>query len=84
MKKLNKKVVHKVVILSGYLFALGQFFLLYFVFLVAYFNPGKMTFITVNTMGEADIEFILIPITLVVSLIGMYLFILNMRRDIHG
>lgn len=80
MKKLNKKIVVKLVIFSGYLFALGEFMLLYCTFLAAYFNPGKMTLVTVNSFGEADVEFVLIPVTIVFSFIGLYLLVRDIRR----
>jgi hypothetical protein len=56
--------------LIGYGFALGDFILIYIMFLKAYFHPSQTLMITINASGEADIEFVLIPILLAISIIG--------------
>jgi len=78
--KFKKGLGKQLVVLGGYLLSLSQFVLLYITFLKAYFSPGKFTVVLVNTIGEADIEFILIPITLGVCVIGLIVLILNFRR----
>lgn len=61
-----------IVALVGYGFALGDFILIYLIFLKAYFHPCQCVMIDINAIGEANFEFIVLPILLGISLIGFY------------
>ena len=80
IKKFKKGFGKQITILSGYVLSLGQFVLLYMVFLHAYFKPDKAIVVTVNTIGEADVEFVLIPVVLGFCVLGLVFFILGFRR----
>lgn len=62
----------KLVILVGYMIATGQFAVLYATFLVAYFQPTKSVLVTVDSVGEANAEFIIIPIAFATCILGIY------------
>ena len=43
----------------------GMFVLIYWVFVTAYFSPGKMTRIYVDLVGEANVEIVILSFFLV-------------------
>lgn len=56
----------------GYLLSTYPLFVMWITFLVAYNNGGKIS-ITINSMGEANLEFILIMILFPVIMLGLFL-----------
>jgi len=71
---LNKKLL--LIIIFGYGIALSQFLVTYLVFLTAFFN-NNIAHVYTNKYGEANLEFILIPICFIFSTIGLYLLMKN-------
>jgi hypothetical protein len=61
----------KPITLLGYSFGFSYAFVMWATFLVAYFNGGKVL-VSINTYNEAGVEFILIPITIGIMLIGIW------------
>ena len=66
-KKLSPK---KILSLIGITVLLANSITLYITFLFAYFNNGKII-VYVNNMGEANFEFILIPVTIILGLYAL-------------
>ena len=69
---ISEKTKNKI-ILTGYLICFSQFVLLYLTFLIAYFRNYSVT-ININYFNEAHIEFIVIPITLIICGFGLILY----------
>jgi len=57
---------------------LGTFYtgLMYYTFLVAYFNNG-IAIVDINYYGEANFEFVLVPILILINLYATHYFIKN-------
>lgn len=51
---------------------------MYITFLVAYFDVTKSVVVNVNTLGEANFEFVYIPLTLIM---GVYSLIFFKKRE---
>ena len=64
--------LEKFIQFSSHLICFGLAVDLFYVFLCAYFNGNSVT-INVNTYGEAKLELILIPVTLLFCLVGLIL-----------
>jgi len=64
--------IEKFMIFSGYLISFGLAVNLFYIFLCAYLNDNQVV-ININNYGEAKAELILIPITLIFCLIGLFL-----------
>jgi len=75
MKTINKCRV----LIFGYGISLSMFVLLYLQFIVAFFNDYKVL-VVINKFGEAYLEFILIPVFLVFSLIGFIMIIKDYKE----
>lgn len=71
------KIKHKIWIkVGGLTFMLAILFLMTLTFYTAYFNPSKTVLVEINRYGEANVEFILIIIGIILSIGASYL-ILN-------
>lgn len=64
--------IRKWMYLFGVPILLGNFIVMSYLFLNAYFNPLKMHGIKINVLGEADIEFIMVLISIPIVI---YLFV---------
>jgi len=53
---------------------------MYLTFLHAYFNGSYSTKITINTVGEAHLEFVLIPVCLILSIWGYIFMFKHMEK----
>jgi len=60
-------------ILSGLSVLIWNSIVLYYTFLVAFFNPSKTTTISINSFSEAWFEFFLIPFSLLLGVIALVL-----------
>jgi hypothetical protein len=72
--KIKIRNIKKVIGIMGLGMLFTHSMVMFMTFLRAYFNGGK-TLITVNSVGEANIEFILIPVSLIMGLYGIVLFV---------
>jgi len=64
----NKTLLESIIVL-GYGAGVAAIGVLYYTFLMAY-NNGMETVVKVNTIGEANIEYIMLPIFLIIGIIG--------------
>jgi len=69
MRKRNKRLI----IFLGYLEALGLSLVLYLAFLIAYTNPTRKVTLDINHIGEANLEYVLIPLVILISIYGLKL-----------
>ena len=69
----------RVVALYGLLWILFNTFLLYYVFLRAYFHDYKIL-IRVNHYNEAAIEFVILPVATITGLYAVYYFLCGGRK----
>jgi len=67
----NKKI-ELTIIIYGLSMMIALATTLMVTFMHAYLSPGKQTMVTLNTMGEADIEFVLILISVPCMIYGLY------------
>jgi hypothetical protein len=67
------------VVLFGYGFGLVNSVVLSVIFFHAYFN-GFRAVVTVNSVGEAHLEAVLMPVCLVVSVVGFVLYFKSLKR----
>jgi len=63
---MNKK---HILIITGLAILLSHAFILYWIFLEAFFNPNYIGILEINRLNEANLEFIFMPISL---LLGLY------------
>jgi len=77
-------ITERVIKIFALLFPAGMMLLVYGTFLTAYFNSSRTVLIYVNCFGESDVEFIVIPIFVLINLVGVYLILrenLNLRLN---
>lgn len=67
-----RKRIKKVIQLFGYCMAISQGFVLYALFLAAWFNSSNSVVITIYRMNEAIAECIILPVSLAISILGLY------------
>ena len=65
---------------SGCLMGFGIFLVLMFTFLTAYFSKAKATLVTINTMGEANMELFMIFLILDFFIICL---VYSLKRIFH-
>ena len=65
-------------VLFGYGFGLVNSVVLSIIFYHAYFN-GFRTVVTVNSVGEAHLEAVLLPVLLFVSVVGFILYLKGLK-----
>ena len=63
---MNKK---HILIITGLAILLSHAFILYWIFLEAFFNPNYIGILEINRYNEANLEFIFMPISI---LLGIY------------
>jgi hypothetical protein len=68
MNEFNKKML----VFSGYALATGMFINLFYTFCTAYFSPHKKVVVTIDTMGEAHVEWFMLCLVFDVILVGLY------------
>lgn len=69
-KKLDRKFLYTII---SYTPLLSMSIVMYITFIYAYFNGHQAT-ITINTYGEANIEFVLIPAAIIISIVCLIKF----------
>ncbi len=75
----NKK---KILILIGISTLIANSLILYFTFLVAFFN-GHSTRITINNYNEMYVEFFFIPITITIGLWSLWFLLKSFTENIN-
>ena len=68
---MNKRM-KKIIQLFGYCMAISQGVVLYALFLSAWLNSSNTVVVTIYRMNEALIEFIVLPVSLAISILGLY------------
>ena len=71
----------KLFTILGYTFGLSNSIVLFITFMKAYFSPTKAVLITINTFNEANIEMVFVPITVIITIIGLYYLIGGMKNE---
>ena len=66
-----KKKTRKTIKIGSHLICFGLSLDLFYIFLCAYFNNGEVI-VHINQYNEAQVELILIPLTLLFCLIGLF------------
>jgi hypothetical protein len=62
----------KVIMFTGYMLSVGMFVNLFHTFLIAYLSPNKRVMVTIDTMGEAHVEWFMLCLVFDVILVGLY------------
>ena len=82
IKKVSNQKDGGLFVLFGYGFGLVNSVVLSVIFFHAYFN-GFRTVVTVNSVGEAHLEAVLMPVLLFVSVVGFVLYVKGLNKKIH-
>lgn len=64
----------KAIMFYGYGFAVVEFIVFYYVFSTAFYSDSKSSVFFIDLFHEANLEFVLFPIALAISIVGFYLF----------
>lgn len=68
----KKKMVKKFIIFEGLILSLVGWMIMMWTFFTAYFNPTKTVLIDINSIGEANLEAIAIPIVFLICCYSVY------------
>lgn len=80
MIHMKNKLKKYFVVFSGYCLAMGLSLVCCFTFYAAYFHGGIVR-VSVNHYGEADMEFILIPMVMFFVFVGLFFSWRNLRDE---
>ena len=80
MHKMDNRRQTKMIRIIGYGLSITIQTIMYITFLYAYFINDMQFAITINTYNEAHIELILLPITMIISIVGYH----KMIKQIEG
>lgn len=72
--------IKHIIILSGYMFAVGYSITFMIIFLSAYFSNSKKSIVDINSIGEAHIELFMTLIVMGIIILGLIYFLHDVKK----